>query len=440
MSAWPAIVRASAPSLPTHCEPTTPTLHFISSTFHVCIPTYLALLSSTLGCLSIASWLFAQIPQIIKNYHLQSTSGLSVFFLVEWCLGDTTNLLGCLLTQQAQWQVVVASYYVCVDVVLVWQYAWYTYLKPRVRRRHGKGHLADSDDDDSDEMIRTSGEIIQGVEPMHERSRVSRRGLDRDGGRDGQPGDGSSPPSKERESNNTIAMPINNRATFRGDRASPLMPSPRTLMMMSLLVAVVSAHPSSPSPLSSPSTGNPVSTHTEVIGSFFSWSSTLLYLGSRLPQIYKNHTRQSTTGLSAKLFIAAFFGNLFYSTSILTNPCAWSDFPVHGGHGWAGPEGSQRSEWIARAAPFWLGAAGVLGLDATVGVQFWMFGEKGGSREIPVVVVEDERGRHWELVTGWMRGWVPRVRSISARRSSREGELLLGGSGERERRGSYGSV
>src|SRR5271156_6462571 len=121
-----------APALPDHCTPTTSSLLHFSSYFHVCIPTPLAFISTALGCLSIVSWLFAQLPQIYKNYQLQSTAGLSIFFLVEWCLGDATNLLGALLTRQATWQVIVASYYVFVDVCLVSQYFWYTYLKPTI--------------------------------------------------------------------------------------------------------------------------------------------------------------------------------------------------------------------------------------------------------------------------------------------------------------------
>src|ERR1700709_1105956 len=108
-------------SLPQHCEPASPFLTVVSSHLHICIPTPLALISSILGTLSIVSWLFAQLPQIYKNYQIQSTSGLSIFFLVIWCLGDTSNLVGALFTRQAGWQVVIASYYVLVDITLVIQ-------------------------------------------------------------------------------------------------------------------------------------------------------------------------------------------------------------------------------------------------------------------------------------------------------------------------------
>lgn len=171
-----------------------------------------------------------------------------------------------------------------------------------------------------------------------------------------------------------------------------------------------------------------------------------MYLGSRLPQIYKNHMRRSTSGLSATLFIAAFFGNLFYSSSLLTNPCAWYDFDSYGGGGWAGPDGSNRVEWIGRAIPFFLGAAGVLFMDAMVGAQFLYFGDGGaGSVVGPVVVIEGDRveGKKgkWRRVSGWMRGWMPSGTFVATRpgtpdvREENEGEaerLLDGARDDRD--------
>lgn len=130
-----------------------------------------------------------------------------------------------------------------------------------------------------------------------------------------------------------------------------------------------------------------------------------------------NWQRKSTSGLSPHLFIAAFCGNLFYSAAIATNPLAWSDFDSYGGGGWAGAEGSDQAEWVAAAMPFFLGAAGVLALDASVGVQFLLYGE-GNTR---VMIVEEGAGSKWKWrrVSGWMRGWIPNnseTRSVEARR------------------------
>lgn len=97
---------------------------------------------------------------------------------------------------------------------------------------------------------------------------------------------------------------------------------------------------------------------------------------------------------------------MFYSSALLTNPCAWEDFGPYGGGGWVGKDGSDRAEWVMAALPFFLGAAGVLGLDASVGVQFLIYGE--GPEKL--VVVEEEQGRRrWRRVSGWIRGWMPSI-------------------------------
>lgn len=441
------------PSLPAHCEPADEFLQAISITFHTCIPSYLALTSTVLGTCSIVSWLFAQLPQIYKNHKLKSTSGLSVYFLTEWLLGDVTNLLGCLFTGQATWQIVIAGYYVLVDCGLTGQWVWYELLhhgrplRPiwgrwRSGEHHSgggnggmqqvpKGKTPDTPDAKSDKkdiQVQHSAPLDAFRIPNFARSpsgvkesyAVSPTGM---------PG---APPTP-----GTPGTPSTRYIRRAGGSSSPL-PSAQTMLYISMIFAVLSsgtlAHPTGPQTPRLLST-TPQSTR-DLLGKIFSWSSTLLYLGSRLPQLYKNQIRRSTAGLSPSLFAAAFFGNLFYSTSLLTNPCAWRDFPPHSG--WSEP-GSTRAEWVLRALPFFLGAAGVLIMDAAVGLQFLYFGDgpRGRSKHThthshsaadaadsdsdsaSILITVDDHGvprrkrLHWRRVSGWMRGWAPAV-SVAA--------------------------
>lgn len=424
-------------NLPDHCTPTSHHLIRFSSAFHSCIPTPLALISTTFGVFSIISWLFAQVPQIYKNYQLQSASGLSIYFLAEWLLGDLTNLIGAILTKQATWQVVVASYYVTVDVALVVQYFWYTHLKAE------RGSAIIDYSRDLDGHFRGSNEVLNGVSPS-DGSATSDGTLAGDGENDTKPA--NIPIESHKSQNSTLAAsssyttwekgsPRTSSRTITRPQGSPtFQPSPKTLLVVSLLCVVLTnaspVHNDSSKPSPPPLT-------SEFIGQIFSWWSTALYLGSRLPQIYKNAIRRSTAGLSPTLFIAAFFGNLFYSTSLLTNPLAWASYSPYGLHGWVGPEGSDRKQWVELAAPFWLGAAGVLGLDAAVGVQFLVYGE---DMERGFVRVEDRRGRNrWRRVSGWMRGWVPSPSPGRGMEEAREGEqesLLERPDGEHGRYGT----
>ena len=40
-----------------------------------------------------------RVRQIYENYKLKRVDGLSIIFILNWLMGDTSNLLGCILTQ-----------------------------------------------------------------------------------------------------------------------------------------------------------------------------------------------------------------------------------------------------------------------------------------------------------------------------------------------------
>ncbi|PWN93158.1 hypothetical protein FA10DRAFT_257509 [Acaromyces ingoldii] len=81
--------------------------------------------SDLAGTTSFVVWLFAQSPQIYENYVRSSVDGLSLVFVAQWCAGDLTNLVGCLLTHQLPFQVAVASYFCFIDIVILLQYYYY---------------------------------------------------------------------------------------------------------------------------------------------------------------------------------------------------------------------------------------------------------------------------------------------------------------------------
>lgn len=431
---WPDSL-ATTTAVPDNCEPSSAFLAAIASFFHVCIPTPLALVSSCLGILSIVSWLFSQLPQIFKNYKLQSTSGLSPYFLVEWCLGDSTNLLGAIFARQAGWQITVASYYVFVDVVLVYQYYWYTFFKGW-RKPNDKCSLSNGEDG--------NGGIFDGISPFESGSTDRTSSADPDSSPESKDAASRKGPSPDLSLGNSPSYSTeklgSSGRTIKGRRgnssAASVAVSPKAVLFVSMLCAVLanasSTHHSN-TPRDPNILWNPQDTWAEIAGRVSSWASTVLYLGSRLPQLYKNYKRKSTSGLSPLLFGAAFCGNLFYSSSLLTNPNAWSDFPAHGGRGWADAQGNNRLEWIGRAIPFFLGAFGVLGLDGAMGVQFLLYGE---GKEEEVTTFDDVNQDKGTLrkVSGWMRGWIPSISRVP-KSTAEESQSLL-----RRENDSYGAV
>ncbi|KAJ3753411.1 PQ loop repeat-domain-containing protein [Lentinula raphanica] len=92
--------------------------------------------SILLGYLSIFCWLGAQFPQVLENIRRRSCEGLALPFLANWLLGDISNLIGCILTNQLPFQTWLAAYFVSVDLTLVGQYLYYQHVNPpRARSR-----------------------------------------------------------------------------------------------------------------------------------------------------------------------------------------------------------------------------------------------------------------------------------------------------------------
>lgn len=92
-----------------------------------------------------------------------------------------------------------------------------------------------------------------------------------------------------------------------------------------------------------------------LVGRISAWLCALLYITSRIPQIWENHLRRSVAGLSILLFVAAFTGNLFYTVSVLVNPAAHGD-------------GARL--YLQESLPFLLGSGGTLVFDLIIVAQW----------------------------------------------------------------------
>ncbi|KAF9409955.1 hypothetical protein BGZ76_005585, partial [Entomortierella beljakovae] len=91
----------------------------------------------------------------------------------------------------------------------------------------------------------------------------------------------------------------------------------------------------------------------EWIGVALGWGSAILYLGSRLPQIYKNWKVQSCEGLSILMFVFSVLGNIFYVASIFFN--------------------SMDRDYLIRNMPWWIGSGGTLIFDFVIFGQFYIY-------------------------------------------------------------------
>ncbi|XP_053481602.1 lysosomal amino acid transporter 1 homolog [Ictalurus furcatus] len=103
----------------------------------------------------------------------------------------------------------------------------------------------------------------------------------------------------------------------------------------------------------------------EIIGFTFGSISSLLYLSSRLPQIYTNFRRKSTKGVSVFLFALVILGNVTYGLSVLVkNP----------------ERGQSETSYIVHHLPWLIGSLGTLLLDLVILVQFMMYSKASQNR------------------------------------------------------------
>ncbi|NXJ79780.1 LAAT1 protein, partial [Trogon melanurus] len=126
-------------------------------------------------------------------------------------------------------------------------------------------------------------------------------------------------------------------------RAAAVVQDPATFKGRSLL----SIHMDEP--------GSKPFTRSEIIGFTIGSISSVLYLCSRVPQIYTNYKRKSTVGVSYSLFALVMLGNSLYGLSVLLK----------------NPEpGQGEGDYVLHHLPWLVGSLGVLSLDVVISFQF----------------------------------------------------------------------
>lgn len=99
-------------------------------------------------------------------------------------------------------------------------------------------------------------------------------------------------------------------------------------------------------------------TTKEIIGFTIGSVSSVLYLCSRLPQMYTNFKRKSTEGVSYFLFALVILGNTLYGLSVLLK----------------NPDGGQaESSYMIHHLPWLIGSLGTLSLDIIISIQFIIY-------------------------------------------------------------------
>ncbi|XP_071654672.1 lysosomal amino acid transporter 1 homolog isoform X2 [Patagioenas fasciata] len=151
-----------------------------------------------------------------------------------------------------------------------------------------------------------------------------------------------------------LALGVVSTVSFLG-RDPAVAQDPLTFKGRSLL----SAHGDEP--------GSKPFTRSEIIGFTIGSISSVLYLCSRVPQIYTNYKRKSTAGVSYSLFALVMLGNSLYGLSVLLK----------------NPEpGQGEGDYVLHHLPWLVGSLGVLSLDVVISFQFLAYqGGRPGTHE-----------------------------------------------------------
>lgn len=254
--------------------------------------------SEILGWTSIICWIVVFTPQLFENYKRKSGESLSVLFLFIWLLGDILALVGLILCNLEIFQIVLTAYYTIVDSLLILQIYYY-----RRYRETEEVRILDGSATENEPLLHSRNDDVE-----------------------------SSAVAAQKRFNSAFLNPL------------------YVVYLLSLFTSVMAGSDSSDGMDHLPE-------YAKYIAYFCGYASAVLYIGSRIPQIYKNYQLKSCEGLSVWLFILSVIGNLTYVFSIFAR--------------YVDQDYSQ--SYITTQLPYLIGSGGTLIFDFTIFTQFFYY-------------------------------------------------------------------
>lgn len=93
--------------------------------FGDCIDTRLKLAGFIVGLVSFGLYVANQTPQMVQNYRNKRADGISLYLILLWLLGDSTNLVGTILTDGLPIQKIISVFFVTCDCIFLSQLFFY---------------------------------------------------------------------------------------------------------------------------------------------------------------------------------------------------------------------------------------------------------------------------------------------------------------------------
>jgi len=282
-------------------------------------------LSGVFGSVSLASWIFLLVPQLIENYKQGSAEGISLAFLTVWFIGDITNLAGALWAGLVPTVIALAIYFCFADLILISQCVYYN-LKNSRRARKSSTRSQDS------------------VEaPLLGRRDSSNIGL---------------PGSHRRDSAASRRRRASSLPTIADVEEGGSEWVKNALSIVGVCVVGAAGWAIAwktgvwvPQRAHDDTNNAEIALGAQILG----YASAVSYLGARIPQIIKNQRERSCEGLSLLFFMLSLLGNATYGAGILFH--------------------SQEKEYLLTNLPWLIGSLGTMVEDVTIFIQFRVFGD-----------------------------------------------------------------
>lgn len=315
--------------------------------------------------------------------------GLAGWFVLQWALGDSCNLIGCLFTgQQAITETYTAVYFIFCDILMGSQYLylrWRSRKERRLRRMIKKSFYSNAkkkDNGDGDMQNDDFTNSNNNTKSRNKNKRVRKdnvgHGFERNGFTaindndecdecDDDDDDGASSTSSS-NSSISFSRPVGAAATiistslcvmttksyvdprvseaftkvgnWGGDKANLVGGFARRHLLRNSL------------PCAEPQQNR---IGFIIAGQTFGYISVLFYIGSRFAQIHRNYKRKSVEGLSTTMFVFAVMANLTYAAAIIL-------------------AGRAQATLFSRL-PWLLGSLGTVALDFIIFTQSCLYGD-----------------------------------------------------------------
>lgn len=289
--------------------------------------------SGILGSISLAAWIFLLVPQLIENHTNGHADGISMTFLFIWAAGDILSLAGGLWAGLVPTVIALAIYFCFADGALITQCIYYNTLNAQKDKEEEEATQS-AEQTEQDPLLAAAASQQQ-----RKPSTTSRR-------------------SHRRSS---AALSHNRRDSLSRALAKPTASSAWIKNSLSIL-AITAAGTAGwalayrtgawhPVPLRDPASSAPTPLGASLLG----YGSALLYLGARVPQIFKNQRERSCEGLSLLFFLLSLLGNATYGAGILCH--------------------SLEREYVWTNLPWLIGSLGTMVEDLVIFAQFRVFGE-----------------------------------------------------------------